>query len=50
MLAGFYWQNIAMVDVDGENLNSLFAELGDWEVQLKPLFDELSEDVDGGEV
>jgi hypothetical protein len=35
-----------MVDADGENLNSLFDELAEFEAQLKPFADEMLAELD----
>jgi hypothetical protein len=40
-------QIMALVDAGGENLNSLFEGLTDWEAQLKPLFPEIFEELEG---
>jgi hypothetical protein len=37
-----------MVDADGENLNSLFDELSEFEEKLKPFADEIISDLAGG--
>jgi|LakMenEpi03Aug12_release.lakeMendotaPanAssembly.Ray.scaffolds.fasta_scaffold3118822_1 hypothetical protein len=37
-----------IVPLSGASLNSLFAELTDFEAQLKPLFSDIPEEVGGG--